>query len=322
MGNGFQWEKKGLIFAPDGRFEWMQSYAQNPSVLVLEDRLRVYFTCRPRRDENGNFAAVTTYVDLDRDDPGKVIYVHNRPILPLGGRGTFDQFGVMPGCVLRVNNEVWLYYVGWMRTLGAPYTHALGLAISDDGGSEFKRLSQGPLFGRSMKEPFLQNSPYVFNSGDGFHMWYSSGIEWIEQGEHLESIYVLMHATSNDGVSWQRDGVPCVPVKLESECQTNPSVMQIGGRLYMWFCYRCGLDFRTPERGYRIGVAWSEDAINWQRDDSLGALEPSKEGWDSEMVCYPCVVNVDKQTYMFYSGNYFGRDGFGYATLLSGDLAA
>ncbi|MCA1632224.1 MAG: glycosylase [Acidobacteria bacterium] len=318
MGNEFRWEKRGLVFAPDGRYEWMQSHAQNPSVLILEDRLRVYFTCRPRKDGDGNFAAVTTFVDLEKRDPGKVIYVHDRPILPLGGHGAFDQFGVMPGCALLAGSEVWLYYVGWMRCQGAPYTHAIGMAKSDDGGFTFRRLGVGPLFGRTLKEPFLQNSPVVFRQGDTYHMWYSSGVEWLEQQDgHLESIYVLMHATSGDGVNWQRDGVPCVPTRVEYECQTNPSAMRIGERFYMWFCYRCGLDFRNSERGYRIGLAWSDDLTNWHRDDSLGELKPSAHGWDSEMVCYPCVVNVEGETYMFYSGNYFGRDGFGYAALAS-----
>lgn len=321
MGTKFQWEKKGLVFAPDGRYEWMQSHAQNPSVLLLEDRLRVYFTTRPQRDADGNVSAVATFVELDRRDPGKVLYVHDRPLLPLGDLGTFDQFGVMPGCVLRVGQEVWMYYVGWIRCQGAPYNHALGLAVSDDGGTTFKRLGRGPLFGRTLTEPFLQNSPYVFRHGDEFHMWYSSGLDWLVENGRPESIYVLMHATSPDGVNWRREGVPCVPGVVEYECQTNPCVMKIGDRFHMWFCYRCGVDFRNAERGYRIGYAWSDDMINWHRDDAAGDLQPSAEGWDAEMVCYPCVVNVDGQTYMFYSGNYFGRDGFGYAVLTGTESA-
>ena len=321
MERKFQWEKKGLIFVPDRRYEWMQTHAQNPTVLILEDRLRVYFTCRPKKDKDGNFASVTTFVDLEKHNPGKIIYVHDRPILSLGEPGTFDQFGVMPGSVLRVGNETWLYYVGWTRCQGVPYNHAIGLAISDDGGVEFRRLGRGPLFGRRLKEPFLQNSPFVLRRGDIFHMWYSSGIEWIEHGGRMESIYVLMHATSHDGIHWERESVPCVPFEVEHECQTNPSVIEIGNRFHMWFCYRCGVDFRNAERGYGIGYAWSDDLMNWHRDDDLGVLMPSKEGWDSQMVCYPRVVEVDGDTYMFYSGNYFGRDGFGYAILSSRDSA-
>lgn len=309
----FNWKKLGRVFAPDGRFEWMQTHSQNPTGLVLEDRIRVYFTCRGSKDENGMFAAVSTFVDLDRADPTRVIHVNDRPLLPMGDVGTFDQYGVMPGNVVPVGDEMWLYYVGWMRTQGAPYTHAIGLAISGDEGRTFRRAGRGPLFGRTLKEPYLQNSPFVTRFGDTFHMWYSSGIDWIEEDGRLESIYVMMHATSRDGIDWRREGEPCVPTVVEDEVQTNPSVVRIDGRYYMWFCYRCGLNFRNPERGYRMGVAWSDDLVTWHRDDSLGVVEPSAEGWDSEMICYPGVFEADGRMFMLYSGNYFGRDGFGLA---------
>jgi predicted GH43/DUF377 family glycosyl hydrolase len=316
MNKNFIWKKQGKIFAPDGRYEWMQSHSQNPSVLILEDRLRVYFTCRPKRDASGNVSAVTTFVDLDKEKPSEVVYVHDSPILPYGNIGTFDQFGVMPGAVVKVGGEVWLYYVGWMRCQGAPYNHAIGLAVSKDDGMTFSRMGKGPLFGRTLKEPFLQNSPYVMRGDDGtFHMWYSSGIDWLKYRQRMESIYVLMHAVSRDGINWEREGIPCIKYKVEYECQTNPTVIKIGDRHHMWFCYRYGLDFRNDARGYRIGYAWSDDLASWHRDDDLGELPPSNEGWDSQMVCYPCVVHVSNKYYMFYSGNYFGRDGFGYAIL-------
>ena len=314
-----KWEKKGLVFASDGRYEWMQSYAQKTAVLIMEDRLRVYFACRTKRENDGNYTSLTTFVDCDKSNPSKVIHVHDRPILFLGEPGTFDQFGVVPGCVLPVGEEIWYYYVGWMRYQGVPYNCAIGLAISDDRGVEFRRLDKGPLLGPTLKEPFLQCSAFVMQRGNVFHMWYSSGIEWIEYEGRMESVYVLMHAVSHDGIYWEREGIPCIPHRVEHECQAGPSVIEIGKRFHMWFCYRYGVDFRNASHGYRIGYAWSDDLKNWHRDDDMGALMPSREGWDSQMVCYPHVVNVDGNIYMFYSGNYFGRDGFGYAVLLDGD---
>src|SRR5271157_6606670 len=98
----FIWKKQGKIFAPNNRYEWMYSHAQNPSVLILEDRLRVYFTCRPKKDANGNVSAVTTFVDLNKEYPGEVMHVHDQPILSFGDIGTFDQFGFIPGAVINV----------------------------------------------------------------------------------------------------------------------------------------------------------------------------------------------------------------------------
>jgi predicted GH43/DUF377 family glycosyl hydrolase len=310
----FLWQKKGRIFCPDGRHPWMMSHAQNPCSLVLDDRIRVYFTCRPKPDAKGLFASLTTFVEIDRNDPLKVLTVNDRPLMELGGLGAFDQFGCMPGAVLRVGDEVWMYYVGWMRCEGAPYSHAIGLAISRDGGVTFKRYAEGPVIARRPNEPFLQNSPFVLLVDGRFHMWYSSGTRWLIDNGRPESVYILMYATSEDGINWVRDGIPIVETITPNECQTNPSILWYGDRYHMWFCYREGTDFRNSERGYRIGYATSDDLRNWNRQDELSVLEPSASGWDSEMVCYPNVFPKDKELWMFYSGNHFGRDGFGLAT--------
>jgi predicted GH43/DUF377 family glycosyl hydrolase len=218
----FPWRKRGKIFASVGQYPWMMSHNQNPCALVLADCIRVYFTCRPHPDQRGYFSSVVSFVEIDRDDPQKVLRIHERPILEAGGLGTFDQFGVMPGVVLPVGDEVWMYYVGWMRCEGAPYSHAIGLAISRDGGVTFQRYSEGPLLGRTHAEPFLQNSPTVTIIEGKFHMWYSSGIRWIMHEGRPESVYVLMHATSNDGIRWEREGIPCVASHTLDECQTLP----------------------------------------------------------------------------------------------------
>ena len=40
-------------------------------------------------------------------------------------------------------------------------------------------------------------------------------------------------------------------------------------------------------------------------------------GWDSQMQAYPAVVTAGGRTYLFYNGNDYGREGFGYAELES-----
>lgn len=315
MVNAFRWTRRGLIFAPDGRFDWMHSYAQNPTGFRLGDIIRVYFTCRPAMATDGNFVSRIARVDLSKDNLADIVGLSERPILDLGPVGTFDQFGVMPGNVIEVGSEKWLYYVGWNRCQGVPYNHAIGLAISKDDGTTFTRFGSGPVITRSPTEPFIQNSPFVAVFDGLFHIWYSTGLGWIESNGRLESIYAIVHGISKDGINWERTGKLCIPSKVDLECQTNPSILFRGGRYHMWFCYRCGVEFRNAERGYRIGYAYSDDLVNWFRDDSAGQFLPSGSGWDSDMTCYPWVFEIDSKTYMFYSGNYMGRDGFGFAEL-------
>jgi hypothetical protein len=314
----FKWEKKGKLFDPTGIGPFMQNYAQNPNAIDLGDKIRVYFTTRPGKSDEGLFVSYTSFVDLDRYDLSKVLYVHKEPVLKLGNCGDFDQYGIMPGSIvhLKESGEIWLYYVGWTRMSAVPYNWAIGLAISVDGGFNFKRFGKGPILGATNDEPYLQACPRVIKMGsENWIMFYQSGLRWNEYNDHMESVYVTMFASSKDGINWKRNGKQVIPSLVNEECQTSASVLEYGGIYHMFFSYRHGIDFRNVENGYRIGYAYSTDMIFWIRNDKMAGIEVSSEGWDSEMICYPHIAEIGSDIFMFYCGNYFGRDGFGYAML-------
>lgn len=310
------WKKLGHVFAADGRYPWMQQFGQVPTAHRLDDRIRVYFSCRPNPDANGDFVSQTTFLDVELDDPTRIIDVHDKPILALGELGSFDQFGVMPCCAIQVDGDIRLYYVGWSRSRGVPWQAAVGLAISSDGGTTFERHAAGPILSRTAEEPFVQGSPWVLKQDDQFRMWYLSGIRWEEHQGHQESIYRLMSATSADGINWIRDAKECLPPTSPDECQARPAVWQSDSHYHMLFSSRRGIDFRNAQRGYNIGYATSKDGIAWSRDDSRAGLERSVAGWDSEMISYPNVVQVDGRRLCFYCGNMMGHAGFGVAELV------
>jgi hypothetical protein len=308
-----RWNKRGLVFQPAGQFGWITTHAQVPTTLVLPDRLRVYFAARPRHD-----LSLPTFVDVDRDDPARILGLREKPILEEGRPGTFDADGVMPSCVLRVEDRVLLYYSGWSRLAGrAPYNNATGIAVSYDDGATFARCYEGPILDRAPLEPWSATSPCVVRDGSTWHMWYSSGTDWIDVGGKLEHVYVLKHATSNDGMRWQREGEPILSDTPQGESQTRPAVFRRHDRWHMLFSYRGSRDFRTTGETYRIGYAASDDLRVWVRDDDAAGISLSEQGWDSQMICYPDVVVAGERTYLFYNGNAFGEGGFGYAVLES-----
>jgi len=69
-----------------------------------------------------------------------------------------------------------------------------------------------------------------------------------------------------------------------------------------------------------LGYAFSDDLINWERCDDLVGITVSDEGWDSEMICYPNLFQIDDRIYLLYNGNQFGKEGFGLARLLHTSL--
>jgi predicted GH43/DUF377 family glycosyl hydrolase len=313
----FKWRKQGLIFGVDSRWSWMNSHAQVPFSIVFNDFVRVYFSTREAPDGNMQYKSYSGFVDLDRHNLSRILNISSQPIIELGHLGEFDEFGSMAGSVVSVGDRYRLYYCGWQRKVSVPYEWAIGIAESSDGVS-FARMGSGPLFGSTISEPFLQACPIVYKLGESdWHMFYLSGVKWFCDGDgKTESQYLLMHATSQDGLLWARDGIPILPVNVEDECQTSCSLIFREGQFHMFFSYRYGSNFRENSlRGYRIGYAVSDDLVSWSRDDSLAGLSVSPTGWDSEMVAYPHVTEIEGKTIMFYCGNQFGKAGFGYAVL-------
>jgi len=103
------WQKKGLIFKADGRYDWMVHHASIPVAdKVNEQVLRIYFG---PRDAQGR--THTAFIDVEADDPSKILYVHDRPVLSPGRLGCFDDSGAMPSCVVNHSGKKYLFYIGW-----------------------------------------------------------------------------------------------------------------------------------------------------------------------------------------------------------------
>ena len=304
------WRKLGIVFQPVGQGGWINTHAQVPTVLALEDRFRVFISARPRPG-----LSLTGFVDLDRADPLRVIGFSPRPVLDVGPPGSFDEHGVMPASVVTLGDEVWLYYSGWSRLAGsAPYHNTTGLAISADGGLSFRRACPGPVLDRAPFEPFSATSPCILRDGALWHAFYSSGLAWLDVGGKLEHVYDIRHATSVDGITWQRPRAAAIPQRFPQEALTRPSILRDTDGLWsMWFCHRGSRDFRGGRDAYRLGHARSADLNEWRRDDAAAGLLPSGGGWDSAMLAYPCVIEAFGRRWMFYNGNGFGQDGFGLA---------
>lgn len=123
-------------------------------------------------------------------------------------------------------------------------------------------------------------------------------------------------ASSDDGINWVKYGKDLINNKIgEDECQASPDVFFLNGKYHMFFSYRHNFDFKTREKGYRIGYASSDDLWNWVRDDARAGIDISETGWDSEMISYPHVFDLGEIIYMFYQGNQIGKSGFGLAKL-------
>ena len=302
-----EWIKKGLIYTPEQNEPWLHSHCQLPVADLLEgDIYRVYFASRTK-EQRSHIA----FVDIDINEPTKILRLSKKPILEPGPMGFFDEHGVYPSSIVNYGDKKYLYYIGWNQGVNAPLFYAnIGLAISTDNGETYTRHSIAPVMSRSEHDPCLVTSPHVYQDEGLWKMTYVSGVKWETNGDTLKSYYHIKYAESDNGIDWNREGITCIDFQTDLETNIARSwVIKEDGMYKMWYSYV------MPPKTYRIGYAESSDGKEFKRMDHKAGIDVSQDGFDSEMMCYPCIIIHKGKKYMFYNGNQFGKEGFALAVL-------
>jgi predicted GH43/DUF377 family glycosyl hydrolase len=299
-----RWEKRGLVWGPDGSMPWARHSALQPTPHLLDgDTLRVF---AGMRDEHGRGSV--GFVDLDPSDPSRVLRVSERPSLAPADGGSFAVDGVIPTAVAPDGERLRLYYAGYRRGEGAERFRAFcGLAFSEDGGESFRAYSDEPVLGASAEGRLFRAIHTIRQENGRWRAWYGTGSEFRHGEKKTLPVYDIRTCDSPDGIAFPETGTVCIPIHGEEHRVGRPCVVRSGEGYEMYF------GAGTEQRPYRLAYATSPDGVTWRRDDAALGLEPSSDGWDSQMIAYPAVVAVGGTTYLFYNGNEYGRQGFGYA---------
>lgn len=301
-----EWEKLGKIFDPKDTHdspEWMHSHAMMPCVRYLKNGVyRIYFSPRDKLNQSRPAS-----LDIHIDSPLDYFNLTQEPILELGQLGAYDDSGVMPTCVYKCQNELIMLFNGWTLGKRIPFFSFNGLAKGDD--ENFQKIENYPnALNRSKSDPYSTFAPFVLKDGDTWHMWYVSLISW---DDNLKHYYNIKHAKSNNGIDWVPSDIVCIDfISNEEYAIARPVVVKEHGVFKMWFSSR-SLD---GEATYRIRYAESTDGLTWERKGNA-SIQPSNEGWDSQMICYGYVFRHNDTMYMIYNGNNYGESGFGIARL-------
>ena len=300
------WRKLGRVYCAHNDHPWAISHAYCPTAFLLADGGRIRVLCAFL---DAAQVGRCGWVDVDVADPTRPIAVSDTPALDAGMPGTFDEHGVTPLSIVRLDDgRLRLYYAGWQRGIGVRYTLFTGAADSEDDGASFRRLSQAPLLDRSDGELHMRTGALVTRLDGGWRMWYAGGSDWVGSGEAAKPRYALRHLISDDGVAWPRAGEVCLEPEADELGFGRPCVLEREGTLHMWYSRR------SIERGYDLGYATSPDGLSWRRQDELAGLARGTAGaWDSEMVGLACMLQAPAGTLLFYNGNGYGATGFGVA---------
>lgn len=305
----YTWVKHGFFFKAQDIAPWWHSTAMAPTpILFDDDTIRIYVGAR---DQDG--ISRITYIDVDINNPNIVKKVPNHYLLDIGKDGCFDDNGVFPGHAYRLDHSrVFLYYTGFQKLDKIAFSNFSGLAISDDGGNTFRRVSQAPVMDRADEGLYTRAGLSTIFENGLFKCCYSVGSGWFHIAGKLRPIYDVNYIESIDGIHFGNTGTKAIPVDMTKEHGLGrPQIVKLYDTTFCFYTRRT-LDFQ-----YSMGVAVLNKDERWIRiDDWLSTIHHGGKGeFDEQMVYFPSVIDTGSHIFLFYTGNGYGKDGLGYAEL-------
>ena len=266
--------------------------SKDPHVVFFRDRYFLYYSMPPGNEEGGVpgwTIGIATSTDLVHwDKAGEV-----RPE-PLSEK---EKLGYCAPCARVIDGKVHLFY----QSYGMWAEDAICHATSED-GLNFVGDPSNPIFS---PEPAawtcgraIDAEVYKFK-GRYFLYFATRDPEFKRQ---LQGVAVADGDTDFSRGSWTlaKDASILEPeLPWEQECIEGASVIEKGGRLFMFYA---GAYNNHPQQ---IGVAVSDDGINWERLSDEPFLPVGPEGsWNSSESGHPHIFEApDGRTYLFYQGN-------------------
>src|SRR5207249_877675 len=124
-----KWIKEGLIFCASGQYAWMHSHASLPVALRLDNHVyRIYFASRDEQNRSH-----VSYIEIDIRSAKEILRISDRPVLQPGPLGYFDDHGVYCASIIRKEQNLLMYYIGWNPGARSPlFYSSIGLAVSED----------------------------------------------------------------------------------------------------------------------------------------------------------------------------------------------
>ena len=300
---------RGWSFEPRRQAAWVGTHAALPVVHRVERRSSASTSARATpRTARTSVSSTLSLITGDR-----AAGVRPAPIALAGSRlGAFDDAGVTSSCVVeRRRTACYLFYTGWALGVSVPFYLHAGVAVSDDGGASFRRLSAAPLLDRTADDPYLTASPWVLIEDGLWRMWYVSGTRVAQRRQPgPRHRYHIKYAESGDGLAWDRrwHRLHRLRSRRTSTRSAGPCVVNDGDGYRMWYSLPRRRAIASDTRSRRTassGRAKTTECVL----DALGRRLGFRDG-DLSLVLRRAAPSGG----MLYNGNGYGRTGIGLAS--------
>ena len=231
-----KWQKKGLIFCPDGSSEWANHSVMTPTPIIINNSLRLYCGFR---DKEG--VSRIGYIDLNPENPSIVQRVSTVPVLGVGDDGAFDDNGIILGDLTWVGNELRMYYVGFQKV-----SNSVGNGWETINGIPYPKYdirytesSDGTNFNESVGVHCLGVQPGEYRIGRPRVREINNGFEMRFTYDTKEKAYGTGYAVSADGVNWERKdeltGISTSESGWDSDMICYPAIIKVKKREFMFY---------------------------------------------------------------------------------------
>ncbi len=209
--------------------------------------------------------------------------VVNHAVLAAGDSGSWDDYKVLPGAVIKDNGYFKLFYIGTQN----PYDNwQIGVAVSSDGINWEK--SPNPIL-TSNSEEYQIAVHSIVKRDSIYYLYYDSRTS--NTGKFDTRL-----AVSYDGSTWNRSNQN--PVMTATENWENggvafPSVVWTGSSYFMVY-------EGNDHSGF--GSATSTDGITWVKNSANPFLTASTtyNSW-AEQIAYPCLIKAGDHYRVYYT---------------------
>ena len=263
-------------------------YAKDPTVVYFNDKYYIYHSIPPGKKEGQNGWHIGIAVSKDLENWKKA-----GEILP---EGTCEKKGLCAPEAEVIDGKIHLFY----QTYGNQRKDAICHAVSRD-GLKFERNETNPIFspsgdwnaGRAIDAD-------VLIKGDSAYLYWAT-----RDQDYKQQLLGVSVAPLSDGFnrkSWiQISQSPLLKPELpwEMNCVEAASVFRENGKYYMFYAGAYN------HEGQQIGLAVSDDAVNWKRTSDQPVLTKGQENtWNATESGHPGVfIDPDGTKWLFYQGN-------------------
>ena len=275
-----------------------------PSSCYLEseenNRLTILLT---GRDTNGYSKLFK--VILDASDFN--ILSISDPIMIKGSEDKYDKCGNSYPCIVNDGFKRVIFYTGWSFESKNRFLNTLcSIEMMDD---EYRNKKTNIVIaGKNRQLIYEIGSVDIIRSSDEYFMYFTKFTKW-NNGNPFYQISLAKSANLETWRELSNFNFINYP-SLEQELICRPSLLFRSNKWWMLFCYR------NLEQDYKIGLASSSNLYDWTIENNNIFTNIDLPNWCSFGQCYPHYVKTNNNTeILFFGGNCYGRDGFGFINL-------